>query len=175
MSEPIDREHLKRDFSEAGRRPARPERARPGRTGGFSHDSGADLCVSWAAAAEHPGNEATTPRHAHLEPGAGARQARARGAVSLYVCVNRIRRRRATRRRSRRAANRATARRAARAIRSIMLTRHIAHSVPATHSVVLLELSDPRHLCAEHAPSHHGLRDDISRKGGGAGAVWRST
>lgn len=46
-----------------------------------------------------------------------------------------------------------------------MLTRHIAHSVPATHSVVLLELSGPRHLRAEHAPSHHGLRDDISREG----------
>jgi len=48
-----------------------------------------------------------------------------------------------------------------------MLTRPSAHSVPATHSVVLRELSDPRHLCADHGPSHHGLHDDISRPGGG--------
>ena len=44
-----------------------------------------------------------------------------------------IRRRRATRRRSRRAANRASARRATHTSRSIMVTRHIAGIVPATH------------------------------------------
>ena len=85
--------------------------------------------------------------------------------VSLYARVTGIWRSRATRRRSCRAANRATARRAAQTTRSIMLTRRPAHSVPATHSVVLLELSGPYHLCAERGPSHYGLRDDIFRKG----------
>ena len=173
MSEPIDREHLKRDLSEPLSAVRRDQSvlgldklAASLTTVGPTYAFHGRLLLSTLEA---------RPPHAHLEPGAGARQARARGAVSRYVRVIRIRRRRATRRRSRRAANRATARRAARTIRSIMLTWHIAHSVPATHSVVLLELSDPRHLCAEHAPSHHWLRDDISREGRGAGAVWRST
>jgi hypothetical protein len=85
--------------------------------------------------------------------------------VSFYARVTGIRRSRATRRRSCRAANRANARRAAQTTRSTMLTRHNAHSVPATHSIVLLELSGPCHACAEHGPSHRGLRDDISREG----------
>ncbi len=102
---------------------------------------------------------------AHATPRKQRRAAGGVPAVSLYARVTGIRRSRATRRRSRRAANRATARRAAQTTRSIMLTRYIAHSVPATHSVVLLELSGPCHLCAEHGPSHHGLRDDISREG----------
>jgi len=85
--------------------------------------------------------------------------------VSLYARVTGIRRSRATRRRNRRAANRPTARRAAQTTRSIMMNRLSAHSVPATHSVVLLELSGPCHLGAEQGPSHHGLHDDISRQG----------
>jgi hypothetical protein len=85
--------------------------------------------------------------------------------VSLYARVTGIRRSRATRRRNRRAANRPTARRAAQTTRSIMMNRPSAHSVPATHSMVLLELSGPCHLGAEQEPSHHGLHDDISREG----------
>jgi hypothetical protein len=85
--------------------------------------------------------------------------------VSAYSRVRGIWRRRATRRRSRRAVTRATARRATQITRSIMMTGRIAHTVPATHSVGFLDLSDPRHLCAEHGPPHHGLRDDISQEG----------
>jgi hypothetical protein len=66
--------------------------------------------------------------------------------VSLYARVPDIRRSRATRRRSRRAANLSTARPAAQTKRSIIINRPSAHSVPATHSLVLLELSRPCHL-----------------------------
>ena len=85
--------------------------------------------------------------------------------MSLYARVTGIRRSRATRRRSCRAANRATARRAAQTTRSIMLLRRDAHSVPVTHSAVLLELRQPRNLCAEPRPSQHGLRADNFREG----------
>jgi hypothetical protein len=84
--------------------------------------------------------------------------------VSRYARVTGIRRSRATRRRSRRAANLSTARRAAQTTRSIMITRPRAHSVPATHSLVLLELSGPGHLSAEPEPSHYGRCDDIFRE-----------
>ena len=60
--------------------------------------------------------------------------------VSLYARVP-IRRSRATRRRSRRAANLPTARRAAQTTRSIIINRPGAHRVPATNSLVQLELS----------------------------------
>ena len=85
--------------------------------------------------------------------------------VSAYTRGRGIWRRRATRRRSRRAATRATARRASQITRSIIMTGRAAHTVPASHSVVFLELSDPRRLVAADGPSHHGLRDDISRQG----------
>jgi hypothetical protein len=85
--------------------------------------------------------------------------------ASAYTCRRGIWRRRATRRRSCRAANRATVRRATQITRSIMIIGRTAHAVPATHSVVFLELSGPRRLVAEDGPSHHGLRDDISRQG----------
>jgi hypothetical protein len=87
--------------------------------------------------------------------------------MSLYARVRGTRRRWATRtrRRSRRPVSRATACRSARTIRLIMLARQSAHRVPATHSVLWLELSGPRHFCAEHGRSHHGLCGDISREG----------
>lgn len=85
--------------------------------------------------------------------------------VSAYARGRGMCRRRATRRRSRRAATRATTRRATQITRSIMVTGRTAHTVPATHSVVFLDLSGPCLRGAEHGPSHHGLRADISRQG----------
>ena len=61
--------------------------------------------------------------------------------MSRYARERGIWRSRATRRRSRRAANFSIARRAAQTTRSIMINRPGAHSVPATHSLVRLDLA----------------------------------
>jgi hypothetical protein len=103
--------------------------------------------------------------YAHISHTPPAGEAGGVPEVSRYARERGSWRSRATRRRSRRAASFATARRVAQIIRSIMAGR-TAHTVPATDSVLFLELGGLHPLRADHGLSDHGLRDDIFRQGG---------
>ena len=136
----VDRDQLRHDLSDALSAIHRDQDVVGRDALAGSLGARTDLCVSRAAAAGRPDIDAADLQRAHLEPGAGARQARARDAVTLYARVRApIRRRRATRRRSRRAANCATARRAACTTRPTMSAMSTVASATATVATYVAE------------------------------------